>query len=178
MNRGVKEQRITKLADKIKHAKVAVLINFQGLNVEKINVLRRELKKVSSELVVAKNTLLDRASQGTNFELLSSHLQGPTGVTFGYRDVVASIKALTKFQKDTPELQIKAAILGSRLLSPKALKDLSNLPGREVLLRNLFSLLKSGQTGLVNVLMATPRGLVTVLEGLRKKKEISSMAEG
>jgi large subunit ribosomal protein L10 len=174
----VKEQTIERLTDKIHRAKVAVLINFQGLDVEKMNVLRRELKKVSSELVVTKNTLLERASQGTNFELLSPHFHGPTGVTFGYQDVVTSIKVLTKFQKDTTELGIKAAILGARVLSPEELKELSNLPGREVLLRNLFSLLKSSQTGLVNLLMATPRGLVTVLEGLRKKKEISSTAEG
>jgi large subunit ribosomal protein L10 len=174
VNRGVKEQIIERLTDKINRSKVAVLINFQGLDVEKINMLRRELKKVSSELVVAKNTLLERASQDTNFKLLNSHFHGPTGVTFGYQDVITSIKVLTKFQKDTVELGIKAAILGNRVLSPEELKELSNLPSREVLLRNLLSLLKSTQVRLVNFLMATPRGLVTVLEGLREKKETSS----
>jgi len=177
MNQDEKEQAIGRLAEKISRAKVAVLVNFQGLNVEKMDVLRRELKKVSSELVVVKNTLLDRAARGTNFELLSPHLHGPTGVTFGYQDVVTAIKVLTKFQKYAAELGIKAAILGSRVLRPEELKDLSNLPSRDVLLRNLLSLLHSTQAGLVNVLSATPRGLVTVLDALKKKKEASS-AEG
>lgn len=176
MNQAEKAQAIDRLADKINRAKVAVLINFQGLNVEKVNMLRRELKKVSSELVVTKNTLLERASRGTNFELLISHLHGPTGVTFGYLDVVTPVKVLAKFQKDLAGLGIKAAILGTKVLSPAELKDLSNLPSREVLLRNLLALFKTTQLSLVNVLMATPRGLAAVLEGLRKKKETSSQA--
>jgi large subunit ribosomal protein L10 len=176
LNQAEKAQAIDRLADKINRAKVAVLINFQGLNVEKVNMLRRELKKVSSELVVTKNTLLERASRGTNFELLISHLHGPTGVTFGYLDVVTPVKVLAKFQKDSAELEIKAAILGTKVLSPAELKDLSNLPSREVLLRNLLALFKTTQLSLVNVLMVTPRGLATVLEGLRKKKETSSQA--
>lgn len=176
MNQAEKAQAIDRLADKINRAKVAVLINFQGLNVEKVNMLRRELKKVSSELVVTKNTLLERASRGTNFELLISHLHGPTGVTFGYLDVVTPVKVLAKFQKDSAGLGIKAAILGTKVLNPAELKDLSNLPSREVLLRNLLALFKTTQLSLVNVLMATPRGLAAVLEGLRKKKETSSQA--
>jgi large subunit ribosomal protein L10 len=176
LNQAEKAQAISKLTEKINRAKVAVLISFQGLNVEKMNMLRRELKKVSSELVVAKNTLLERASQGTHFELLNSHLHGSTGVTFGYQDVVPPVKVLTKFQKDSAALGIKAALLGMRVLSPEELKELSNLPSREVLLSRLLSLLKSTQVGLVNVLAATPRGLITVLDGLRKKKETSSQA--
>jgi large subunit ribosomal protein L10 len=176
LNQAEKAQAIDRLADKINRAKVAVLINFQGLNVEKVNMLRRELKKVSSELVVTKNTLLERASRGTNFELLISHLHGPTGVTFGYLDVVTPVKVLAKFQKDSAGLGIKAAILGTKVLSPAELKDLSNLPSREVLLSNLLALFKTTQLSLVNVLMATPRGLAAVLEGLRKKKETSSQA--
>jgi large subunit ribosomal protein L10 len=175
MNQVVKEQTIVRLAERISRAKVAVLVNFQGLNVEKMGALRRELKKVSSELVVVKNTLLDRAARGTNFELLSPHLHGPTGITFGYQDVVNAIKVLTRFQKDAVQLEIKAAILGARVLRPDEMKDLSNLPSREVLLGNLLSLLKFTQTGLVNVLSATPRGLVTVLDALKKKKDASSV---
>ena len=178
MNRDMKEQTIQGLTEKIGRAKVAILINFQGLDVEKMNRLRKELKKASSELIIVKNTLFERASQGTNCESLNSYLHGPTGVTFGYRDVVASVNVLTKFKKDVSELGIKAGILGANVLGPQQIKELSGLPSREVLLGRLLALFKSAQTSLVNVLTATPRGLVTVLDGLRKKKETSSEAEG
>lgn len=174
MNKSEKVQVVNRLIEKINQAKVAVLINFHGLNVEKMNLLRRELKKVSSELVVAKNTLLKRASLGTRFELLNPYFTGPTGVTFGYKDVVAPVKVLTKFQKDSAELGIKAALLGTKVLNTEEIMELSNLPSREVLLSRLLYLLKSAPTNFVNILTAAPLGLIFILNELKRRKETPS----
>ncbi len=70
MDKETKKQIVSHLSSKFKEATFAVLTDYRGLNVEKISQLRRELRNVSTDYRVAKNSLLKRASKGTDFEQL------------------------------------------------------------------------------------------------------------
>ncbi len=63
------------------------------------------------------------------------------------------------------------AVLEGKYLTKAQIDALADLPGREVLLAKLLSVLVGAQTGLVNVLSGVPRGLVQALNGYRMKKE-------
>ena len=84
------------LSDTLKDASLVVATDYRGLTVEKITQLRNELRSVSSEYRVIKNTLLKRATEGTPVEPLHEHLTGPTAILVSPEDPIAPVKVLVK----------------------------------------------------------------------------------
>ena len=171
MDREVKEQIVSHLSNKFKQATFAVLTDYRGLTVEKITQLRNELRSVSSEYKVVKNTLLKRASRETAFEQLNHHFVGPTAILIGYDDPIAPSKILAKFLKEYSELNIKAGFLQGKVLSAEEIKDLSTLPGRKELLSKVVSLFISPQMRLLNILNNILLRFIRVLLAIEKSKK-------
>ena len=170
MNREGKEQVVSHLSDKLKAASLVVTTDYRGLSVEQITQLRNELRSVSSDYRVAKNTLLKRASQGTDLEQLHEYFTGPTAILLSPGDPIAPVKVLVKYLKDYSELSIKAGVLEGTLLSAEDTQALSTLPGRNELLGKLLSLLVSSQVRLLNVLSGVPQKLVRTLRAIEQSK--------
>ena len=170
MNREGKEQIVSHLSDKLKEASLVVVTDYRGLSVEKITQLRNELRSVSSDYRVAKNTLLKLASQGTDLEQLHQYFTGPTAIVLSLVDPIAPVKVLVKYLKDYSELSIKGSVLQGTFLSAEDTQALSTLPGRNELLGKLLSLLVSSQVRLLNVLSGVPQKFVRVLRAIEKSK--------
>jgi len=168
LHRREKEALVADLHGKFKGVKAAILTDFTGLNVEQITQLRRKLIKSTVEYRVVKNTLLRRACQKTDIELLAEHFTGPIAIALAYEDPVAPVKILTEFSKEQPALEVKAGVVEGRVLGPEDIKALASLPSREVLLANLLALLKVVPTRLVQGLNNPMRSLVWILKGLRE----------
>jgi large subunit ribosomal protein L10 len=166
-----KDKIVQDIREKVSRSQIGILTDFKGLKVEDMTRLRRQLRETSAELKVVKNTLLRRAAADDSpMGALLPHFTGPNAITLGYADPVALAKVLTKFAQDKPQLEIKAAVLGGRLLTVKDLEALSKLPAREVLLSQLLGVLQGVPTGLVTVLAGVIRGLLNVLVAHRDKK--------
>ena len=170
MDKEGKEQIVSHLSQKLKQATFAVLTDYRGLTVEKITKLRNELRGVSSDYKVAKNTFLKRASEGTELEQLNEYFVGPTAVLLSYDDPIAPSKILAKFLKNYAALQVKAGFLQGRVLSVEEIKELSTLPGREALLSRIVSLCVMPQVRLLNTLNRVPQKFVQVLRAIEKEK--------
>jgi len=170
LNREGKEQIVSHLSDKLKEASLVVVTDYRGLSVEKITQLRNELRSVSSDYRVAKNTLLKRASQGTDLEQLHQYFTGPTAIVLSLGDPIAPVKVLVKYLKDYSELSIKGSFLQGTFLSAEDTQALSTLPGRNELLGQLLSLLVSSQVRLLNVLSGVPQKFVRVLRAIEQSK--------
>jgi large subunit ribosomal protein L10 len=166
-----KEQIVQDLHERFSRARVVILTDYKGLNVEKLNTLRRKLKENDVEYQVAKNTLVNRASQDTQVALISDALVGPTAVALSYADPVAPAKVLKEFAKENEALGIKIGVLGGQVLDEKAIENLANLPSREVLLAKLLSTMNAVPTGLVTALADLPRRLMNVLQAKKEKME-------
>lgn len=171
MDRNEKKEVVAELHGKLKDAKLAVLANYSGMSVAKITALRNELRKSGTEFRVIKNTLLRIASQETRYSGMEEHLKGPLAIALNFGDVVEPTKVLVDYAKKNAELEIKFGVLEGKYLTKAQIDALADLPGREVLLAKLLSVLVGAQTGLVNVLSGVPRGLVQALNGYRMKKE-------
>ena len=170
MDRKTKERVVADLRDKLNNVKLAVLVDYSGMNVEKITTLRNELRGTETEFRVAKNTLLGIASKGTDFGILEEYFRGPLAIVMSYGDEVEPTKVLANFAKQNEELEIKAGILDGKFLSKEDLSILAELPGRDILLGKFLSVLVAAQVSLVNVLSGVPRNIVQILEAYRAKK--------
>ncbi len=171
MKREEKVAIISELNDSFSKSKFSVVADYRGLSVAQMQKIRIELRKVDSEIRVAKNTLLRRAVAETDSDVLSDDFTGTTAVVMAYDDPVGPAKALAKFADDHDKFIIRSAVLEGEKLGPEELKALSKLPSKEVLLSQLLSVLNGVPTGLVQVLSGVPRTFVYGLQALKDQKE-------
>lgn len=171
MNRYNKQELVTEMHERLARAKAVFLADFRGMDVGKATTLRNELRSASVEYRVFKNTLLERASQGTDMECLSPYLTGPTAIAISYDDPVGAAKVLSKFAKDPQgKFVLKVGVLSGKLLDVKQIQALAELPSREVLLAKMLGSMQAPATSFVGVLAALPGSLVRALDAIRAQK--------
>lgn len=158
------------LQDKFNQAKAAVLIDFRGLDVRKINELRKQFRDATIEYRVVKNTLAGIASRGTQFETLTPLFRGPTSIAFSYQDVVIPAKIITALTKKEPNIVIKGGILGGKALDPEEVRLLAEIPPKEILLSQTLMSLKAPLTNFVQILHSIIGNFLGVLNALREKE--------
>jgi large subunit ribosomal protein L10 len=171
VNREEKVAEVEELSGKFAKARIAIVADYKGLTVPVLQELRHNLRRNEAEFRVAKNTLLVRAVEDTEFKGLQEHFVGTTAVAVSYGDPVSPTKILTDFCKDHPELKIRSALLDGKLLSADDIIALSKLPSKEVLLGQMLSVMNAVPTGLVRVLSGVPRTFLYALQAIKEKKE-------
>jgi large subunit ribosomal protein L10 len=170
LHRKEKEKVVTGLKEGLGRACGTFLVDYQGLNVEALTKLRRELREADIEFQVVKNRLLLIASQGTETAVLKDYIGGPCALAITYDDVVMPAKVLTKFSQDHEALEIKIGQIQGKIVELPAIRRLARLPSREVLLSQLLFSLSSGPTSFIRTLCEIPRRLVNVLEAIKGQK--------
>jgi large subunit ribosomal protein L10 len=170
LDRKEKEEIVAKLKEGLGKAYGAFLVDYQGLNVEALTRLRRELTTADIEFQVVKNRLLLIACQDTQTAILKDYIVGPCALAITYDDVVTPAKVLTKFSQDYEALKVKVGQVNGRIIESPAIKRLAEIPSREVLLAQLIYSLSSVPISFVRMLSEIPRGLVNVLEAIKRHR--------
>jgi len=166
-----KQEIINDLKEKFKNSKAVVLVNYRGLDVAMMTKIRRRLQDSGSELKIAKNTLAIIAVREMGLEGLEASMEGPTAIAFGMKDPVAPAKIMLEFMREFKQLEIKSGFLEGKVIQDKEIRQLANLPSREVLLGKALGGMQAPLYGLVNSLQGHLRNFVYVLEAVRKQKE-------
>ena len=133
-------------------AKGVVLVDYRGITVDQDVRLRRELREAGVVYKVYKNTMLHRAFEGTDYDQLDKHLEGPTAVAFGVDDETAPARVLNKFAKEIEALEFKGAVVGGTYYDVDGIKELAKIPSRDELISKLLGSLQSPITNLARVL--------------------------
>ena len=171
LNPSQKKELVEELHEKFLASKIVVLTEYKGLNVVRLNDLRRKLKAAGVTYKVVKNTLLIRAAEDTDVVGLKEYFTGPSAVALGFDDPVSPAKILIEFAKDNDKLKIRAGAMGGKVLDPEAIKSLSALPSREVLLGQLLSVMNAVPTSFVRALHNAPQRLLYALQAIKDQKE-------
>jgi len=171
LNKSEKQQLVEELHQKFVDSKIVILTDYKGLDVDTINALRRKLTESNIEYRVVKTTLLARASEDTDVALVKDHFKGPTAIALSYDDPVSPAKVLSEFAKDNDKLEIKIGVMSGKLLDLNAIKSLSALPSREVLLSQVLSTMNGVPTALVRALNNVPEKLLYALQAIKDQKE-------
>jgi len=110
-------------------------------------------------LSVLKNTLARRAVAGSAFEVVGDQMTGP--LIYGFsEDAVAAAKVVADFAKTNDKLVIRGGAFGGKVLDVEGVKQLANIPSKEVLLSQLLGLMQSpiSRTARVLAALAEKRG--------------------
>ena len=171
MNRSEKEIFIADMKSRLAKAEATFLVDYQGLNVEALNQLRRELQKIGTEFQVVKNRLLKLACKGTDTESIQESFKGPCALAITYDDIVAPAKVLIDLSKDHKNLEIKIGQTSGKSIDPDAIKRLAELPSREQVLAQVLSAMQAVPASLVRVLNGVLVNLLNVLKAIETNKE-------
>jgi large subunit ribosomal protein L10 len=103
--------------------------------------------------------------------LIKDIFKGPNAVALGYDDPVAPAKALKEFADKNKALEIKIGVMRGRVLDLAAIRALSSLPSRAVLLSQLLAAIGGVPSNFVRTLAAIPAQFMNMLAAIKKQKE-------
>ena len=165
-----KQKIVEEIKQKVQNSNGVILADYRGLTVSQVTSLRKKMREAGVEYKVLKNTMVRRAAAEIGLQGLDQFLEGPTAIAFS-ADPVTPAKILSEYSKNNKDLKIKAGVVEGKIIDPERVKDLANLPSREVLLSQVLAGLQAPLQGLVNVLQGPIRKLGYALEEVRKLKE-------
>ena len=169
-----KQQDLDKLKVELAKVSTVILTTFQGITVEDDTKLRRAVQAAGGKYKVVKNTLAERAGQGTSAEGVLKNLKGTNSIAYTNTDPVALAKALTKVAKDVPAFQFKAGVVEGRVISIAEIQQLANLPSKEELISKIMFLLNAPAQRIASALNALPRNVAATVNEAVKANKFSS----
>lgn len=134
---------VQEISDSIKDAQSVVIVDYRGLTVAEDTQLRKQLREAGVTYKVYKNTFMNFAFKGTEFESLSDVLEGPNAIAISTTDATAPARILAEFAKKAPALEIKAGVVEGNFYDTEGMKTISSIPSREVLLSRLLGSMQS-----------------------------------
>ena len=158
-----KKKEVEELAEKIGKAKIVLLTDYKGINVEDVTNLRTKIRNANAEYKVIKNNITKRALQSCKLEGLDDTLEGTTAVVIGYEDYLEPLKAIYTFSKDNDFYKIKGGIIEGKVVSVEELITLAKLPSRETLIAQL-----------AGALLGNISKLAVALDQVRSQKETAT----
>ena len=163
MLRAEKAQVIDDLNGVFNTTGVVIVTHYKGLTVAEITDLRGRIRAAGAAFRVTKNTLAQRAVDGTPFAPLATLFKGPTAIAFS-KDPTAAPKIVSEFAKKNDKLQIVGGGLSGTLLDPASVRALAELPSLDELRAKLIGLLNAPASRLVGVLQAPGGQIARVLK--------------
>ena len=148
----LKQPVVEEISAHIKDAQSVVLVDYRGLTVEQDTQLRKQLREAGVTYKVYKNTMMNFAFQGTDYEPLAKHLEGPNAVAISKDDATAPARIISKYAKKAPTLKMIAGVVEGNYYDEKGVAALATVPSREELLGKLLGSIQSPITNLARVL--------------------------
>ena len=149
-----KEEEVSKLAEKLKEAKIILLTDYRGINVADVTKLRADLRNTNSEYKVIKNNIIKRALDANGESGLDDLLEGPTAIVIGTEDYLEPSKVIYNFSKNNEFYKIKGGIIEGKVMTAEEIITLAKLPSRQELMAKLAGALLGNITKLAVALDA------------------------
>jgi large subunit ribosomal protein L10 len=165
-----KQKVVAEIEQKIKDASLIVFTDYRGLTVDEVSALRDKLRVPGVEFRVLKNTMTRFALRNVGYQDVADQLQGPNAILFSNEDLVGPAKTIFEFVRQHPNLEVKMGILEGQTVSAEKVKQLAELPPREVLVAQVLGTMQAPITSFVRVLNANITGLARALDQIREQK--------
>lgn len=169
MNRAQKAESIETLKGVFADAGAVVVTHYMGLTVAEMTDLRLRLRKEGAQIKVVKNTLAQKALNGSIGEAGDALFTGPVAIAFA-PDPVSAAKVATQFAKENDKFSIIGGFMGQTVLDAKGIDALAKLPSLDELRGKLIGLIQAPATKVAGVLQA-PAGQLARVFGAYAAKD-------
>ena len=134
MSKYVKDLVTRDIKRRLEGVDDAVLVSCVGMDANTTNELRGELDSKEIQMLVVKNSLARRATEGTQLSAAFEGASGQIGVCWGSSDFVSLVKELVNLDKDKGKYDKFVAdggVMDGETLDADGLKEVSKWPSRE-----------------------------------------------
>jgi large subunit ribosomal protein L10 len=169
MDRAQKAESIERRKGVFSGAGAVVVTHYLGLTVAEMTDLRGRLRKEGATLKVVKNTLVQKALDGSVGEAGDALFTGPVAIAYA-PDPVSAAKVATQYAKDNEKFTVVGGLMGQTVLDQSAIKALATLPSLDQLRARLIGLLQAPATKVAGVLQA-PAGQIARVIGAYAAKD-------
>jgi large subunit ribosomal protein L10 len=171
LNIEQKKAVVAEVADVANKALAAVAAEYRGLTVEEMTELRAKAREDGVFLKVAKNTLVHRAVEGTEYECMQESLTGPLLFAFSMEDPGAAARLVKDYSKDHQHLIAKLVAVGGELYDASELERLSSLPTYDQGIAMLMGVMKAPIEKFVRTLAEPHTKMVRTVAAVRDEKQ-------
>lgn len=133
MSKYVKDLITESLRESLKEVDDALLVDMIGLDANTNNRLRAELREKDIHVMVVKNSLARRATEGTPLSAMFEGLTGTSAICWGSEDVISLAKEVTRLAKDDSmaPFHARGGVMEGEKLSAEQVGEISKWPSRE-----------------------------------------------
>ncbi|MFQ7474179.1 MAG: 50S ribosomal protein L10 [Anaerovoracaceae bacterium] len=146
-----KQVIIDEIKDKFERAESAVVIDYIGITVAEADAMRKKLREANVDYTVYKNTLVNRAIEGTEYEALAEVLEGPSGFAFSYDDATAPARVLNDAMKEYKKMEFKGGIIEGEYYDKENIEKIAAIPSRDVLISKFMGSIQSPMANFARV---------------------------
>jgi large subunit ribosomal protein L10 len=166
-----KKAVVAEVAEAAGSALAAVAAEYRGLTVEEMTELRVKAREGGVFLKVAKNTLVRRAVEGTEFECIQDSLEGPLLLAFSMEDPGAAARLVKDYAKSHDHLVARLVAIGGQLYDASELDRLSNMPTYDQAIAMLMGVIKAPVEKFARTLAEPHAKLVRTFAAVRDAKQ-------
>ncbi|MDR0357171.1 MAG: 50S ribosomal protein L10 [Clostridiales Family XIII bacterium] len=149
-----KQAVIDEIRDKLSRATSAVVIDYKGITVSEADAMRKKLREAEVDYKVYKNTLVNRAVEGTDYAELKNVLFGPSAFAFSYEDATVPARTLNGIMKEYKKMAFKAGVVEGVFYDAAGIQSVAETPSREELLAKFLGSIQSPVSKFVRTLAA------------------------
>lgn len=173
MSKFVKNIITEELKKRLAGVENALLVNIVGMEVNDSNRLRSALAAKDIRVMVVKNSLAARATEGTSLSAAFQGLTGSTAVCYGATDIVALAKELVKVSKDKQfaKLALVGGVLDGEAFAADKVVEISKWPTREEQIAILVGQIVGVGSKLSSQLLSGGANLASQIKQLADKEE-------
>jgi large subunit ribosomal protein L10 len=159
-----KEAIMAVYAEWLGRSKAVVLVEYTGVTMKELDVVRARMREVGGELHIVKNTLVKLALEKAGFTVPDTFVENSTAVGFAFKDAAAFAKALTESTKGLEEVKIKGGFMDAAVLTEQQVKAVASLPPLPIVRSQLLGVLQAPAGKLVRTLAEPGRSLAFVVK--------------
>ena len=163
MDRTGKEAVVGEIRESFENVMSIVLADFRGMDVGSITELREEFRKAGCGYKVLKNTLVKLAIKGTDMEVMSEHLAGPTAVIWSTESPADAAKVAVKYAKENKKFVIKGGYFEGASLDVAGVDQLSKMPDKPACQASLLMTFIAAPQQFVRQTIAGPQNFMYLL---------------
>ena len=160
-----KHAAVAALTERLGRMRSLVITDYRGLTVSDLQALRGQLREAGVEYLVVKNTLARRASAAAGLGAFAGELTGPTALAIHDEDPGLPARLISEYARTArrPDM-IRGGLSEGRLLTAAEVRQLAELPSREVLMAQLLGTLEAPIAQLLSLMESPVQALVGLLE--------------
>jgi large subunit ribosomal protein L10 len=133
MSKLVKDLVTDHLKRELDGVQELILVNVVGLSAIRTSALRKALREKNIKLMVIKNSLARRATEGTLLAAAFEGSQGTLAMVWGASDIVSLAKEVVKLadDKDFVPFATRGGVMGGTRLQAQEVQQVSKWPTRD-----------------------------------------------